>query len=1053
METNIKKMKKILFSTILIMCFLTTFAQGTTSSAIGGRVVDDTGTPLLGSNVVVTSINTGVVYGVITDQEGYYRISGLKPGGPYKIEITYTGFENFSQDNIYLQLGQTERFNPTLSSVLTELDEVVILAQDYNSDRTGNETYINREKIDVLPQASRSIGEFVRNSPFAQIEEGNDGFTISIAGQNNRYNTIYIDGAVNNDIFGLAGSGTNGGQTGVNPISLDAVESFQVQVSPFDVKVGGFVGGAINAVSRSGTNNFEASAYYYLKNENLAGKDSWDLNEKLPEFSNNLYGIRLGGAITENKLFYFINYERQDDETPNPWNSANYAGDLGSAISGFGQQIQNTYGYNPGTLSPNSTLLESDKLNVRLDLNASEKDNLSLTFRYTEANNIEARTSNDFNARFLQGSEAFVSKNTNLSLNWTHQTSKLNNSLVVSLNTTRDDRDPLNDDNVRFPRVRIQDGAGRIEFGSEPFSTSNLLDQDVFTITNNLELYKGKHTLTIGTHNEFYSSTNLFIRQNYGDYFYNSPEGFLNNDPSELDNMFRSYSLLTSSLGDDAIESAAVTDYAQIGFYLQDDYQVSTNFKVTAGLRFDIPIFSDRPTNTDFNTRTIPLLEAAGKDLQGAIVGESIDTQVYFSPRFGFNWDINGDKRNVLRGGIGVFLSRMPMVWYAGSYNNTGTTVGGDAYFGGISFEPDVTNQPQRVAAGTGGLSGQIDLYSKDFKMPQRLKIALGFDKVFNDGWKISFDGLFNDVIQDFAYEGLHVGGPIGLLNGADNRPYYNRREALDNTYDRMILVYNTDKGYSYNLGLSASKKFDNGIDFSATYSYGDSFAIYEQTSSQNSSNWRGQVHVNGRNSQLPVERSRFAQGHRVISSISYNYEWNDNLKTSFGLFYEGRQGVPYSYVYNGRLANDDSRTNRALMYIPRDASEINLEDSSNWSALNSFIESNDYLSGRRGQYAEKNALFGPWSDIVDLRIAQDIKIQKNTLQITMDIFNFSNLVNKNWGRKFFIPSLTTPLVIEQGGPDPQFSWRSGSDDLRVNTNNTIGSRWVAQLGVRYTFK
>ena len=1046
-------MKKILLI-FTLFTGLASLAQGVSTSSIGGRVLDEQGAPLLGSNIVVTNINTGVVYGVVSDDEGYYRISGLKPGGPYKLEISYTGFENFIVESIYLQLGQTERFNPELTSSLNALEEVVVTGVDYSS-KTGNETYVNREKIDALPQATRSLGEFVRTTPFAQLEEGNDGFEISIAGQNNRYNTIYIDGAVNNDVFGLAGSGTNGGQTGVNPISLDAIESFQVQISPFDVKVGGFVGGSINAVTRSGSNNFEASAYTYIKNEGLAGKDSWDTNEKLPEFNNLLYGVRLGGALIQNKLFYFLNYERQDDETPNPWNAANYAGDLGAGINNFAQQIQSAYGYDPGTLTPNSTVLESDKLNIKLDLNASENDNLSLAFRYTEANNVEARTSNDFNARYLQGSEAFVSKNTNLTFNWNHQTSKLNNSLVISLNTTRDDRDPLNDDAVKFPRVRIQDGAGRIEFGSEPYSTSNLLDQDIFTITNNLEIYKGKHTITIGTHNEFYSSTNLFIRQNYGDYFYDSPQGFLDNNPDELDSMFRSYSLLTDALGDEAEESAAVTDYAQIGFYIQDDYQITTNLKVTGGLRFDIPFFSDRPTNTDFNSRTIPNLQAAGKNLRGAEVGGTIDTQVYFSPRFGFNWDINGDKMTVLRGGIGVFLSRMPMVWYAGSYNNTGTTVGGDAYFGGINFEPNVNNQPQRVAAGSGGLSGQIDLYSQDFKLPQRLKISLGFDKVLDSGWKFSIDGLFNDVIQDFAYQGLHIGNAVGRLNGADDRLYYDRRSPLDDTYGRIILVYNTDKGYSYNVGLTASKKWTSGLDFSASYSYGDSYAIFEQTSSQNSSNWRGQLHVNGRNSALPVARTRFSQGHRIISSVSYAIDWNDNLKTSIGLFYEGRQGLPYSFTYRGRLANDDSRTDRALLYVPRNASEITLEDPNNWEALNSFIENNDYLSERRGDYAQKNTLMGPWSDIIDFRIAQDIKVQKNTLQVTLDIFNFSNFVNNSWGRKFNVGSggRVYPLTVRSGAPDPIYSWNDGSDNYRINEDNNIGSRWVGQLGIRYTFK
>ena len=1047
-------MKKTLLSLSFLLTTFLTFAQGVTFSSVGGQVLDDQGVPLFGSNVVVKHLPSGTTYGVISDEEGYFRISGLRPGGPYAIEISYTGFESYSKAGVFLQLGQTERFNTSLSSAFTELEEVVVSAQDFNSDRTGNEIYVNRKKIDALPQVSRSIADYVRSTPFAQIQEGNDGFAISIAGQNNRYNTIYVDGAVNNDVFGLAGSGTNGGQTGVNPISIDAIESFQVQVSPFDVKIGGFAGGAVNAVTRSGSNEFEASVYSYIKNEKLSGKDSWGSNERLADYSNQLLGVRLGGALIPNKLFYFVNYERQDDETPNPWDPSGYTGDLGATgIQSFGQQIQTAYGFDPGTLSPNPTLLESDKLNIKLDFNAGENDKFSLGVRYLEAYNIEARRSNDFNANFYNGSEEFNSKTTNITFNWVHQTSKLNNTMNVSFNTVRDDRDPSG--NIRFPTVNIEDGQATIRLGAEAFSTANLLNQDVITITNNLELYKGKHTFTIGTHNEFYSSTNLFIRQNYGQYEYLNPQGFLNSDPDALDIYFRSYSLLTDAIGDEATESAAVTDFAQIGFYAQDDYQVNSNFKLSAGLRLDIPFWSDRNPNPDFNNRSIPLLEAAGKDLRGAAVEGSINPRLYLSPRAGFNWDINGDKKTVLRGGIGVFLSRMPIVWNAGSYNNTGVTVGGDVQFG-IPFEPNIENQPQNVAAGSGGVSGQVDLFVPDFKMPQRLKYALGFDKVLESGWKISFDGLYTDNLTDFAYENLNIGDPVGRLNGADNRPFYNRRATIDPTYGRIPLVFNTNEGYSYNLGLQVSKAFTNGFDFLVTYSYGDAFTLYDQTSSQNSSNWRSQPTVNGKNAAKTIGRSLFSQGHRVVANLSYEIEWNNNLRTQVGLFYSGTQGQPYSFTYRdgADLLNDDSR-DYALIYVPANQSEITLEDPSNWNALNSFIENNDYLSQRRGNYVEKNAARGPWSDIVDLRFVQDLKVSKNKLQFTFDIFNFTNFINQDWGRRYFVGSfgLVSPLRTVTAGPDPVFRWQEGSDDPRITDFGFAGSRWRAQIGIRYTFK
>jgi len=324
------------------------------------------------------------------------------------------------------------------------------------------------------------------------------------------------------------------------------------------------------------------------------------------------------------------------------------------------------------------------------------------------------------------------------------------------------------------------------------------------------------------------------------------------------------------------------------------------------------------------------------------------------------------------------------------------------------------------------------------------------------NGWKFSLDGLFTDNLTDFAYENLNVGNAVGFLNGADNRPYYNSRAVIDPTYGRIPLVFNTDQGYSYNLALSISKSFNYGLDFSANYSYGDAYSLYDQTSSQNSSNWRYQPTVNGKNAAKPVGRSIFSQGHRIVSNVSYEKIWNNNLRTQIGLFYNGSQGQPFSYTYRdgADLLNDDS-SDYALIYVPANESEITLEDPSNWSALNSFIENNEYLSERRGDYAEKNAVRGPWSHIVDLRFVQDLNVSKNKLQFTFDVFNFTNMLNSDWGRRNFVGSfgLVSPLRTVTAGPDPVFRWQEGSDDPRITDFGFSGSRWRAQIGIRYTFK
>ena len=387
------------------------------------------------------------------------------------------------------------------------LDEIVITGQTngvFNSNKTGAETTISERDIANLPSVSRSIADFARVTPQAQLTEGNDGFSISLAGQNNRYNAVYIDGAVNNDVFGLAGSGTNGGQTGVNPFSVDAIESFQVNIAPFDVRQSGFSGGSINAVTRSGSNNWEGSAYGFYRDESLAGKTPVDLvdedngeeREKLDDFSALTYGVRIGGPIIKDKLFFFANYERQEEETPQPFNFSNYQGNSSEAdINTLSSFLQSEYGYNPGIFDANTRTLDSDKINLRLDWNINENHKMSIRQGIVEAENLEARNSGNRNIGFINGSEFFVTKtySTAFELNSTFG-NKYANNLKVGYTSVRDDRDPSGNP---FPTVDIQDGAGTISFGAEPFSTANLLEQDVFTINNNFEIFSGRHTVTL----------------------------------------------------------------------------------------------------------------------------------------------------------------------------------------------------------------------------------------------------------------------------------------------------------------------------------------------------------------------------------------------------------------------------------------------------------------------------------------------------------------------------------------------------------------------------
>ena len=470
-----KNITKFLFVTVVLLFTTVSFAQGVTTASLGGQITDDLGEPLPGATVVAIHIPTGSKYGAATDFEGYYRISNMRTGGPYTVTISYVGFKTFTRQNVFLQLGNSERISTKLTEDTNALDEVVITADRtgiFDSNKTGAATNISKRQIETLPQTSRSIADFVRLTPQAQITEGNDGFSISLGGQNNRYNGIYIDGAVNNDVFGLAGSGTNGGQTGVNPFSVDAIESFTVQLAPFDVKISGFAGGAISAVTRSGSNEWSGSAYGFVRNQDLAGKTPVDLvgqgetREKLDEFTAQTYGVRVGGPIIKDKLFFFLNYERQDDETPQPFNFSNYTGDSSLAeINALASSISSQYGYDVGGFENNTRTLESDKITMKLDWNINDNNKLSLSTRYAGADNLEARGSSNSRISFINGSELFNTKTFSSSLEWNYQGNNISNNFLLGYTRVRDDRDPLGSP---FPSVDIDDGAGTITFGAEP---------------------------------------------------------------------------------------------------------------------------------------------------------------------------------------------------------------------------------------------------------------------------------------------------------------------------------------------------------------------------------------------------------------------------------------------------------------------------------------------------------------------------------------------------------------------------------------------------------
>lgn len=1055
---------------VAVMLFTASgFAQGVTTASIGGQVTDAQGEPLPGANIVALHTPSGTVYGAATDFDGFYRISNMRVGGPYKITISYVGYQDYVDQNLYLQLGDSKKINVQMSEDANVLDEVVLTYEGAGNAKTGAETSVSRRQVQGLPTISRNIADFARLTPQAKIS-GDD--VISIAGQNNRYNAIYIDGAVNNDVFGLAGSGTNGGQTGVSPISLDAIESFRINVAPFDVRQSGFAGGSINAITKSGTNTWEGSAYTFFRNQDFAGKTPVDLagddgRQKLDDFTTNIYGVRLGGPIIKDKLFFFVNYERQDEETPQPFDVSTYRGDSSpEQINQLSNFLSNSFGYNAGGFASNTSSLVSDKLIAKIDWNINANNVLSAKHSYVKAVQLNAPSSNTGNINFFNGGIDFTSttNSSSIELN-TKIGNKFSNNFVFGYTAVRDDRNPIGS---AFPRVQIEDGAGNLNFGSEPFSTGNLLNQDILTLTDNFEIYSGRHTVTIGANAELSSSLNVFFRQNFGDYRFSSLTDFL--DGNRPNRYRHGYSLI-GGFGDDS-EGAAEFDFLQVGFYIQDEVNVTDNFRLTAGLRFDIPYWDDSLVNDDFNNRTIPLLQAAGKDLQGAKVGQGIDANVNISPRIGFNWDVKGDNSTQIRGGAGIFTSRIPLVWPGGTYNNNGLTNGFVQLTGNNApfFNPDPFDQFQSPAQGSGSVGGEINLFAKDFSLPQVFKTNIAVDQKLPGNLVFSADFIWNDNVSAVTYENINLREPRFNTTGAGSRPNYGFAR-IDNTYDAVYLASNTGLGSSYNVSGTLSHTFINDkfdIRTSATYSYGESEVLLDGTSSQNSSQWRNLETVNGSN-RPDLSISDFAPGHRIITNSTMEFKWSEKVKTRIGLFYEGAEGDPFSYVVGGSGLLADTGSNSALIFVPANESQANLVDrgdltaSQQWVALNNVIENNDYLRSRRGQFAERNADRSNWSHIVDLKFAQEFGVnfggnKIHRFEFTFDIFNFTNLINKEWGVRNFAGFNQVRLLDFRGfqadGTTPTFSFSPGAEENAnlIDDSGLNSSRWQAQVGVRYSF-
>ncbi len=1067
-----RKVKQFIsfFLFVVVMFSSQLMYSQTTTASINGTVVDQNGSPLPGANVIAVHQPTGTQFGTTSRLDGKYNLVNLRVGGPYKVTVSFVGYTTQVEDGINLELGQNQKINFKLPEQAVQLTGVTVTAERgaiLSEARTGAAQNVSLKQIEEVPTLSRSFQSFAKLSPLF----AGDG-SLSAAGRTSKYNNIQLDGAQYNDLFGLGSTGTPGGQTYTNPISLDAVREFQVVVAPFDVRLGGFTGGGINAITRSGTNTWSGAVFGYGRNESLVGKNPTTGKKDYPKFSNYQYGFRVGGPIIKDKLFFFLNgemttYDRPVDNIAFQTGFGGQTGDQLKVLANNFANILKAKGMDAGTYDQFTSQQPSTKLFLRFDYNLSENHQLTLrnSYNYSYIDNLNGRGGS--NGMAFDSYNYRIKDNTNSTV--LQLTSRFGNSmsneLILGYTPIRDRRAGTAG---YFPEVEVREinRTFRMTAGPDRFSSANELDQDVFEFTDNFSYFTGNHTFTVGTHNEFYSFRNLFVRSFNGYYQYNSNADFQNDLPAYYQHVY-------SRKGDPNTPPNAEFTVAQFGFYAQDEWSALPQLKITYGVRVDVPTYPTAPERNDSIPKYFPELRT----------DQVPSGSLLWSPRVGFNWDVNGDRTTQIRGGLGIFTGKIPYVWISNNYGNSGTLIAevnnsfgkvlpfiSDPYKQYVAGDPRVTNG----ALGSPKVRSEVDIADPNLKMPQVLRFNFAVDQQLPEGITGTAEFVYGKTINDMIYKLYNLTAPTGKIaplgSGYDGRPVYGGYNSGNSNFYQIMNIYNTSDGYQYNLVLQLQRNVARGFSFNAGYSYGTAKDHNSVNSSQAFSQMRyNPIDMNPNSPALTT--SQYEIKNRLFASLSYTWEFLKNAPTTISLFYNGQTGSPFSFIVYGDL-NNDSFDQNDLFYIPRNSSEILLgkitsgqfvpatATGTTYADLEKFIQNNDYLSANRGKIAERNAANEPWQEYFDLHIAQTIPDLwgLGAFQVTLDITNFLNFLNSDWGKiqssgygTYTIVSLQGRMTYNGIANTPVYSFSKPTNNTPFNYT-TLSSRYQMQLGVRYAF-
>ncbi len=1113
-------MQKRLFFLVVLMLVLVTGVQGQiTTSALSGRVtMQETNETVIGATVQAVHTPSGTRYAAVTNIDGLFAIQGMRTGGPYEVTVSYIGYQTKTVKGITLALGETYNLNVILSEDANELSEVVVSgrASKFAAEKTGASTNINNSQIVNLPTVSRSITDVTRLSPY-----GGNG--MSFAGADGRTANFTIDGANFNNNFGLSDKLPGGG----NPVSLDAIEELQVVISPYDVRQTNFIGGGVNAITKSGTNTFKGSAYIYHRNENLRGDvvNGVTLPTAREKDRQTTYGLSLGGPIIKNKLFFFVNGEIINTPTiSSPWRgSENGVEDVARSLSRttladlrtISDFVSNKYGYDTGSWTSFPADEKNYKLLARLDWNINDKHHLALRYNYTKNTiwNAPNATSMDggtrmAGARMSQYSMSFANSMysmDNLVHSWSldlnsRLTDNLSNQFLATISKLDDIRDT---NSSEFPFIDILDGGDNnyMALGYELFTWNNAVHNTIWNIKDDVTYYMGKHKFMAGLTFEHQMADNQYMRNGTGYYRYNSMEDFMNGAAPEIVCLTYGY--------DGESKPAARVQFNRAGIYAQDDWTVNDKLKITYGLRVD-GLFFD---NSDLMTnKAIYDLDYDGRHID---TGKWPGSSITLSPRFGFTYDVFGDKSLKIRGGSGLFSGRLPLVFFTNMPTNGGlvqyqaqlngktkvwdgksnsatkgfenysgaytTDANGNRYIDMSQFAGGLVTEngkatiaalqnklfamgyPSHVTPEMGTVPSSISAVDPDFKMPQvwKTSIAVDYQIPVNFPFTVTLEGIFNKKIHDNCISDWAIPsvGGFARFNGVDNRPIF---PAGFRTGTKAFVLENTSKGYGWSANVTLTAQPFEWLNLMAAYTHTVSKEVTGMPGSAAESAFTYVPTVEGPNN-IKLHNSQYVTPDRFVANATIH----DKSGNHYSLIYETwRGGYNYSYMMVNDMNSDGY--NYDALYIPTDGEVANKQfrfvSEDDAQRFMAYVHNDDYLSSHQGEYAEPYSVYSPWVHRIDFAYKHDFKVNvgKTThkLQLSMDIKNVLNLFDSSWGVSKTLNSEigSEARILKYEGVDADgYATFSTPSAISGKTktwapNYSVGQCWYASIGIRYIF-